>query len=127
MVLAVTSDIAFAIGLVGVAFALIQRAVKPFLEERAIAQQQGHDLPFTGAYATNALVSILGSVTLVLGAMSQLESSVGETTSPILALAIGYTFTYTLIDQLNKRTEKKEEIAELKTAALPPTTTKPPT
>lgn len=124
MAFEVTADIAFVIGLVGVAFAVIQRAIKPFLEERAIAQKEGKDLPFTGAYATNALLSILGSVTLVLGAMSQLESSVNETTSAILALGVGYTFAYTLIDQLNKRTEKKEEIAELKTTTTP---TPPPT
>lgn len=129
MVLEVTPEAAFVIGLIGVAFAIIQRALKPYLEEKAIAQKQGNDLPFNGAYATNALLTVLGSVTLVLGALSQLTESVGTTTSGILALGIGYTFTYTLIDQLNKRTEKKEELADLKatTKPPPPITPTPPT
>lgn len=114
MAFEVTADIAFLIGLIGVAFAIIQRAIKPYLEEKAIAEKEGKTLPFTGSYTTNAILSVIGSVTLVLGALSQLEASVGETTSGILALGIGYTFAYTIIDQLNKRTEKKEEIAELK-------------
>lgn len=127
MVLEVTPEAAFVIGLIGVAFAIIQRALKPYLEEKAIAQKAGQDLPFNGAYATNALLTVLGAVTLVLGALSQLTESVSTTTSGILALGIGYTFTYTLIDQLNKRTEKKEEIAEIKAQIPSTTTTKPPT
>ncbi len=106
--------------IVGVAFAIIQRSIKPYLEERAIAEQAGKTLPFSGAYVTNALLSVLGSVTLVLGAIDQLVSRIGANTSAIVILGIGYTFAYTMIDQLNKRTEKKEEIAALKTPATTP-------
>lgn len=129
--MAFEAEIPLIIGLVGVAFAVLERGYKTFLEQK----KADPTIKFGGAYMLNLLISTGVGTALVTGVIptlvNQLTGQAGEelpiTVGAILLnFILGYTVTYRILDALNNSTDKKLEIAEAATTTTPTPPPSPP-
>lgn len=125
------AEIPLIIGLVGVAFAVLERGYKRFLEQKKLEP----DLQFGGTYMLNLLISTGIGTALVAGVIPTLITEMGTVdevaeltlASIFLNFILGYTVTYRILDALNTSTDRKIELAEIEAkeaeAETPTTTT----
>jgi hypothetical protein len=119
-------EIPLVVGLIGVAFAVLERGYKTYLE----AKKSNPTLKFDAAYMLNLLISTGVGTALVATVIPTLITELtGQTTALpitigglILNFILGYTVTYRILDALNNSTDKKMEIA----ASTPPPPQPPP-
>ena len=129
--MAFEAEIPLIIGLLGVAFAVLERGLKLYLE----AKKADPTLQFGGAYMLNLLISTgIGTAlvttvipTLVTQIQGATEINVPVTVgSLLLNFILGYTVTYRILDALNNSTDKKLEIAASQPTTPATTTTTTP-
>ena len=124
------AEIPLIIGLVGVAFAVLERGYKRFLEQQKLEP----DLKFGGTYMLNLLISTGIGTALVAGVIPTVITEMGTVdqiteltlASIFLNFILGYSVTYRILDALNTSTDRKIELAEIeaqKVKAETPTTT----
>ena len=122
--MAFEAEIPLVIGLIGVAFAVLERGYKRFLE----ARKAEPTIKFGGTYMLNFILSTGIGTALVTAVIPTLVTQItGETdiTLPVTVGAIllnfilGYTVTYRILDALNSSTDKKLELAETPSPAAP--------
>ena len=118
--MAFEAEIPLVIGLIGVAFAVLERGYKRFLE----ARKADPTIKFGGTYMLNFILSTGIGTALVTAVIPTLVSQItGETQialpvtvgAILLNFILGYTVTYRILDALNTSTDKKLELAEVKT------------
>lgn len=116
MVDAVATGVPLLVGLIFVAWAVLERGYKRYLEEKA----NQPDLKFGGAYLLNFVittgVSAVVITTIIPGLIAGLSDVPAEitVTAIILQAILGYTTAYTILSKMNTGTEKKLEIAAAK-------------
>lgn len=117
--LVIAASISLVVGLVFVAFAVLERGYKRFLEEKKLDPK----LKFDGAYMLNFWVSAsLGSV-IVITVIPSLIAAIGNPSAEmtlaglILNAVLGYSITFSALEHLNTSTERKMEAAEAVEAA----------
>ena len=122
--MAFEAEIPLIIGLVGVAFAVLERGYKRFLE----ARNAEPGLKFGGTYMLNFILSTGIGTALVTAVIPTLVTQItGETDMALpvtvgailLNFILGYTVTYRILDALNTSTDKKLELAEATPAPTP--------
>jgi len=130
--MAFEAEIPLVIGLIGVAFAILERGYKTFLE----AKKTDPAIKFDAAYMLNLLISTGVGTALVTAVIPTLVTQIsGQTTSEIpvtvgailLNFILGYSVTYRILDALNNSTDKKLTIASTSTTPTTTTTTTSPT
>ena len=110
-------EIPLIIGLVGVAFAVLERGYKTFLE----VKKTDPTLKFDAAYMLNLLISTGVGTALVTAVIPTLITQITNQTNTelpitvgaiILNFILGYAVTYRILDALNTSTDRKMEIAD---------------
>jgi hypothetical protein len=129
--MAFEAEIPLVIGLIGVAFAILERGYKTYLEARKVDPA----IRFDSAYMLNLLISTGVGTALVTAVIPTLVTQItGQTNTELpitvgailLNFILGYTVTYRILDALNTSTDKKMEIAESQpTQPTTPTTPSP--
>ena len=111
--------IPIAVGLIFVAFAVLERGYKRFLVEKKIVEAEGKTIEFDLAYIVNMIVSSGISISII-SVLPTLLDQIGTPTeitvgSLILNAILGYTTAYTVLDKMNQKTDSKNEtVAEIK-------------
>ena len=105
------------VGLGAVAFAILERGYKRFLDEKKIAEAEGRTLKFDAAYMINMVVTA-GVTSGFVAIIPILVESVGTPAqitfvSLLLTAATGYTTAYTILDKMNTKTDTKIEVAKM--------------
>lgn len=120
--MAFEASVPLVIGLVGVAFAILERGYKLYLE----AKKADPTLKFGGAYMLNLLISTGVGTALVTTVIPTLVNQLQGQTDMVLPVTVGslllnfilgYTVTYRILDALNNSTDKKLALAETTTPA----------
>jgi len=112
MAVDITTVLPILVGLVFVAFAVLERGYKTFLE----AKKVDTTLKFSGAYLLNLLVSTGVTSVIIMAVVPAVLTGIGSATQEITFAAIilqavlGYTTAYTILDKMNKSTETKVEV-----------------
>jgi hypothetical protein len=128
--MAFEAEIPLIVGLAGVAFAVLERGYKTYLEQKKLDPS----IRFSPTYMLNLLIST-GAGTVIVSVivpalMSAISASVSEPITIytgigaiIVNFGLGYGLTYRILDGLNTSTDRKMEQAE--TQPTPPAVTPP--
>lgn len=92
----------------GMAIALVWRGIVPYLMKRKEAEENGKPIPsFSTTYLTTFIISIIGGLVSIMLVGNELEMKLEGVQSVFTAMAIGGTFTYTLISGFNSLVDLK--------------------
>jgi cystathionine beta-lyase/cystathionine gamma-synthase len=105
------------VGLGAVAFAILERGYKRFLDEKKIAEAEGRTLKFDLAYLINMIVTagVTSGFVAIIPVLVETVGQPNEVTfvSLLLTAATGYTTAYTILDKMNTKTDVKIEVAKM--------------
>jgi hypothetical protein len=106
--------------LVGMIIALVWRGIVPYLMKRKEAEENGKPIPsFSATYMTTFIVSIIGGIVSVMLVGDEFDARIEGAKSVFSAMAIGGTFTFTLLSGLNSLIDLKSSKIALETKIDP--------
>jgi hypothetical protein len=120
--MAFEAELPLIIGIIGVAFAILERGYKAYLDQKKVDPS----IKFGGSYMLNLLISTSVGTAVVTTVIPTLVTQLtGSTEVPLtvgalfLNFVLGYTITYRILDALNTSTDRKLEVAAVTPAPTP--------
>jgi hypothetical protein len=104
----------------GMVIALVWRGIIPYLLKRKEAEENGQKAPsFSTTYMTSFLISIVGGIVAIMLVGDQFDAQVENAKGVFGAMAIGGTFTYTILSGFNSLIDLKSNKIALETKVDP--------
>lgn len=106
----------------GMAIALVWRGIIPYLLKRKEAEENGLPKPsFSTTYMTSFIISIVGGMVSIMLVGEQFDMQVQSAKGVFGAMAIGGSFTYTILSGINTLIDLKSSKTALETKIDPKT------
>jgi hypothetical protein len=106
----------------GMVVALVWRGIIPYLLKRKEAEENGKPIPsFSTTYMTSFIISIIGGLVAIMLVGDQFDAQVENAKGVFGAMAIGGSFTYTLLSGFNSLIDLKSSKIALETKVDPET------
>jgi hypothetical protein len=106
----------------GMVVALVWRGIIPYLLKRKEAEENGKPIPsFSTTYMTSFIISIIGGLVAIMLVGDQFDAHVENAKGVFGAMAIGGSFTYTLLSGFNSLIDLKSSKIALETKVDPET------
>lgn len=106
--------------IIGMIIALVWRGIVPYLMKRKEAEENNRPIPsFSTTYLTTFIISIVGGMVSIMFVGDKFDAQLEGVESVFTAMAIGGSFTFTLLSGLNSIIDLKSSKIALETKLDP--------